>query len=175
MSKAFWYSGSLSSKKRSDTVRTAYQSWLDQRQRCNNKKNPSYPYYGGRGIKVVYSSREFVGWWISQKFTGKKPTISRIDHGGNYEFSNVRLEEHIENCVLDTIKRHGPPSLKCRRPLAIYSGKTGKLIKIARDGKEAEKITGILRTNICKYAKGKLIRKNKDFLIKYLGEESATA
>ena len=29
-----------------------YSSWLNMRQRCNNKNNPQYEDYGGRGITI---------------------------------------------------------------------------------------------------------------------------
>ena len=58
-------------------------------QRCNNKKNHKYPLYGGRGIKVLYSSLDD---FLSD--VGRRPSndlsIDRINNDGNYEKGNCR-------------------------------------------------------------------------------------
>lgn len=76
------------------TIITAYRSWGDQRYRCNNPKSPSYKWYGKKGIKVEYGSREFVNWWLVQQSTLKlvgTVTCDRIDPSKNYSFDNIQL------------------------------------------------------------------------------------
>lgn len=69
-----------------------YKCWSHIRDRCNNKNNKAYKYYGGRGISV------FPNWNDSfeefYKHVGDPPSekhqIDRIDNNGNYEPKNVR-------------------------------------------------------------------------------------
>ena len=59
--------------------------------RCNNKKDPSYHRYGGRGIKVC--DEWLHDYFAFEKYMGdrqKGMTVDRIDNDGNYEPGNVR-------------------------------------------------------------------------------------
>ena len=93
------YGGVLNQEKMNKIERKGYASWKAQREHCNNKNNPGYRYYGKKGIKVEYSSRQFIGWWTAEykKNPLKKPTVGRLDHEKNYTFKNIKLEEHLEN------------------------------------------------------------------------------
>jgi hypothetical protein len=59
------------------------------RARCSNPKNPSYPHYGGRGIKCLLS-----GWQDVVNVIGPWPgegySLDRINNDGNYEITNIR-------------------------------------------------------------------------------------
>jgi hypothetical protein len=134
--------------------KTAYQSWADQRARCQNSKNQAYKYYGAKGISVLYGSTEFVNWWLNEMsvLNLKKPTISRIDHDGNYEFGNIKLEEHIDNCVWDTIKRNGAPGLHCKIKLVIFDYETMEPLMIASSGVEAAFLTDVKVSNVTSIA-----------------------
>lgn len=76
-----------------------YCTWNSMNQRCSNKNDPDYKYYGGRGVKVCERWKD-INNFIAD--LGEKPsmahTIDRINNDGNYEPSNVRwatsLEQH---------------------------------------------------------------------------------
>lgn len=98
------YEGSLSIKKITGAARKAYKSWMQQRDRCHRPNGRSYKWYGERGIKVEYSSRQFIGWWLHQLKTKKdslnskkKLSCDRRDNDGNYCFSNIQLISLSEN------------------------------------------------------------------------------
>jgi hypothetical protein len=62
---------------------------MGMKARCYNQRHENFRNYGGRGIKVLYSSfEEFLA------HVGPKPTpqhsIDRIDVNGNYSVGNVR-------------------------------------------------------------------------------------
>jgi DNA-binding transcriptional regulator YiaG len=67
-------------------------------QRCLNPRNPSYPYYGGRGIAVCgrwlpHPPPDGTGYYNFLEDMGERPegmTLDRIDPDGNYEPSNCR-------------------------------------------------------------------------------------
>lgn len=68
------------------------------KQRCLNKNNAFYKNYGGRGIKLKMNEKDFKYLWLRDKaYLMKTPSIDRIDNNGNYELSNCRYIEHIEN------------------------------------------------------------------------------
>lgn len=69
-----------------------YRVWQGLTNRCTNPNNPSFKYYGGRGICVCSSWLEsFENFYADM---GPRPSpdlsIDRIDNDGNYEPSNCR-------------------------------------------------------------------------------------
>lgn len=69
------------------------------RARCNNPKDKSYKYYGGRGISYCNDWEAFKGfeaWAIS---SGYEPglQLDRADNNGNYAPSNCRWVTRSEN------------------------------------------------------------------------------
>lgn len=71
-----------------------YKIFNSAKQRCRNEKNPKWKYYGGRGIKFLFTSfRQFM------KELGPRPpglTVDRINNDGNYEPGNVRWATRSE-------------------------------------------------------------------------------
>lgn len=72
-----------------------YQNYSDAKNRCTNKNNKLYKYYGGRGIKFNFNSfEEFI------EEIGFKPnenlSLDRIDNNGNYEKGNIKWSTHSE-------------------------------------------------------------------------------
>ena len=68
-----------------------YRSWADMRQRCLNKSNTNYKYYGGRGITIC---QEWINSFINfYKDMGERPkgkSIDRINNDGNYCKENCK-------------------------------------------------------------------------------------
>lgn len=66
--------------------------------RCNNPKQPGFPYYGGRGIKNLLTKEQIKFIWERDNASlMEKPSIDRVDSDGNYELSNCRFIELSEN------------------------------------------------------------------------------
>jgi len=82
-----------------------YSSWAAMKQRCLNRKNPSYPDYGGSGIKICKR------WLIFANFLedmGERPagtTIDRKNRKGNYTKRNCRWATWIEQQTNRSIVR----------------------------------------------------------------------
>lgn len=135
------YKGVLDTKQMSLQAKLAYQSWMAQRDRCNNSNNPRYRHYGGKGLKVEYNSREFVGWWLEKNkhFEGKTPTIGRINHDAGYYFSNVMLQDKSDN----TKEQHERLWYIYCKPVISYEADTLKILKQFHSCIEASKYYGI--------------------------------
>lgn len=67
----------------------AYKVWKGIKQRCYNKNNPNYSYYGGRGINMCERWKKSFSNFLRDM--GPRPsglTVERKDNNGNYEPSN---------------------------------------------------------------------------------------
>ncbi|MCP4394539.1 MAG: hypothetical protein GY804_09780 [Alphaproteobacteria bacterium] len=68
-----------------------YQLWYKIKLRCDDKNNPNYPRYGGRGISLSDRWRDYQVFKKDMYSTYKKGLqIERIDNNGDYELSNCR-------------------------------------------------------------------------------------
>ena len=77
--------------------------WRGMLSRCYGKNHDSYRLYGGRGIIVcdewlIYDNFRY--WFLQQdKNKVKGYSVDRIDNDGNYEPSNCKLSDPIEQSI----------------------------------------------------------------------------
>lgn len=79
----------------------ASQKYKLLRRRCEQKTHHKYPRYGGRGIKLIITRKEFYTWYKSNKQCvecgtdfdysdlAKCQHIHRINNNGHYEIKNI--------------------------------------------------------------------------------------
>jgi len=74
--------------------------WKTMRQRCSNKNNRDYPFYGGRGITVCQRWMQSFEAFYSDM--GPRPSsnhsIDRINNDDGYHPDNCRWVTHTEQC-----------------------------------------------------------------------------
>jgi len=67
-----------------------YSSWQHLKDRCLNKNNTEYNYYGGKGIEVCEKWLNFTGFLEDMGDRPRGKTIDRIDINGNYNKENCK-------------------------------------------------------------------------------------
>ena len=77
-----------------------YNSYRAMMSRCYREKDVSYPFYGGRGIKVcdAWHDIEVFEVWVEEHPYFKGAIIDRIDTNGDYEPSNCKWSTMHEQC-----------------------------------------------------------------------------
>jgi len=120
-------------------------SFNNAKQRCTNSKDKNYHRYGGRGIKFMLSKNEIKELWTRDNANKMKaPSIDRINNNGNYEYSNCKFIEMIENVLKDTSKKS----------IIQYDSKDN-FIRLYNSIKEAGDTTQLIPTNICACCNGR--------------------
>lgn len=74
-----------------------YLSWRSMKSRCLNPKDPAYPRYGGRGIRVTPTWLSFEGFLADMGVRPDELELDRIDVSGDYEPANCRWATRLEN------------------------------------------------------------------------------
>lgn len=124
-------------------ARRAYGSWCDQRARCNKPNHACFKWYGAKGIRVEYGSREFINWWLREvRCIGKGRWVcDRINPDKNYKFGNVQLITQSENARRQDRKG---------KRKAVRDLSTNKVYPSIR---QAAKATGKSVGNVCSHCR----------------------
>ena len=82
---------------RQDEHTNEFEIWKTLKQRCCNPKNPTYRYYGARGIRICLGYRDSFVTFLGDlgERPSKKHSIDRRENSGHY--SCGRCEECLEN------------------------------------------------------------------------------
>lgn len=111
-----------------------YNIWSGMIRRCENRREPAYPNYGGRGIAVCEEWRSsfvaFRDWALAHGYESHL-TIDREDNNKGYEPSNCRWATYAEQtrnyCRNRPIEYRGRTILVC--DLAIEVGLPQDILK----------------------------------------------
>ena len=63
----------------------------DIKQRCNNRKRKDYKYYGGKGIRCLFTSKELYNWLIDKNIDPRGLHIHRLNNNDNYTLNNIKF------------------------------------------------------------------------------------
>lgn len=148
------------------TSRPGYSVWHGQRTRCYNKRDKLYKYYGARGIRVKYTSKEFVKWYAENLigFIGD-PSVDRIDNDGHYEISNIQLITRSENSK-KRVRDKGPG--KPRKKILISDAKSKDGLMFAMGSLYASRLTEVPAQNIREICGGNRRKTAKGYTFKYV-------
>lgn len=75
---------------------STYITWSHMKQRCINRRDPSYVRYGGRGITVCERWLSFENFITDMGWKPEGLTLERLDNMGNYELSNCKWATIID-------------------------------------------------------------------------------
>lgn len=67
-----------------------YNAWFGMKDRCRNRNNKIYKFYGGRGIAYAAELEVFTDFLAIMGTCPEGMSLDRIDNNGNYEPGNMR-------------------------------------------------------------------------------------
>lgn len=116
-----------------------YNSWCLMKNRCYCKTATSYPYYGGRGIKVCSEWLGVYGYENFVKDMGERPqgtTLDRVDPTKDYCKENCRWADIYTQTANRNIKKTGGDL-----PTGVYYRKDRKtwVVTLTTQGEEHRK------------------------------------
>lgn len=108
-------------------VNKALSSYQNQQSRCRNSKIRAYRDYGAKGIRVEYTVRQFVAWYLKniKSFKGKQPVVGRKNHSKNYKLGNIEILSRSENsseAMARTSHRFSFPVVAFKRKSGLFVG-----------------------------------------------------
>lgn len=87
-----------------------YRIWGGMKTRCSNPSTQSYPFYGGRGIKVCDRWKQFANFLADMGRAPDGSSLDRLNVNADYEPSNCRwatAEEQARNRRTDALIQIG--------------------------------------------------------------------
>lgn len=123
-----------------------YSVWQALRKRCNNKNNPHYANYGGRGINVC---KEWDNFQTFLKDIGPRPSakhsIDRIDNNKGYSPDNCRWATSFEQASNKRDNRYitinGETKILAEWLRIKHVSKRGFMLRVKRGHSEEEALT----------------------------------
>ena len=115
------------------TRRAEYWVWNAMRQRCENKNDPNYDNYGGRGISVCDRWKSFENFISDMGFRpSKNSTIDRVDNDKGYSPDNCEWTSRKNQSINQRIRKDNTTGHK-----GVYKipGKDAYFSKITVDKK----------------------------------------
>ena len=138
------------------------QKYSDILQRLHNKNHKLYEFYGGRGLELTFTRREFGEWFLREYkkyylvYGSLAVSIGRIDYDKGYELDNIEMVSISEN-TKELYTRRGNPSkrgtvidseekiltvhtFKDRKLLAAHYGISYQAIRLIQVGQNYKKV-----------------------------------
>ena len=82
-----------------------YDTWTNMISRCKYESCPSYPNYGGRGIKVCYEWLTFAGFLADMGERSPDWAIHRLDSDGDYTKDNCEWIDKTQHAREHALSR----------------------------------------------------------------------
>ena len=146
----------------------ANKAYSAQKTRCYNSNATQFKYYGGKGIKILYSKDDFIVWWLDhyKNFKGTEAQVGRIDHSKDYSFDNIEMVDKSVNCK-ERIRRNGTPIPM--RPVVAINKLTGEKTKHISSC-HASWATGHSQSTVLRQCNNAYKNKKTRFVFEFLDE-----